>query len=356
MAEKDIKNLTLGELQRQMAEINEPPYRAKQVFFWLYRKGICAFDEMGNMPKELRDKLAKHYYISRLELIEHLQSADHTEKFLFGLNDGNFIESVLIYAMARETLCLSSQVGCKFACAFCASGHNGFVRNLFVSEIINQALFLQHERAHKITNYVFMGMGEPLDNYENVSKAILIMNDAKGMAIGARRITVSTCGIIPAIEKLKDLKLQINLSVSLHAADNKLRDELMPINKQYPLEKLIKACKDYINKAGRMITLEYILINGVNDSIEDAGKLAAIAKELKAKVNLVPFSKNFNINFKPGRKNNADIFMKRLIKNGIGATLRDSKGSDIRAACGQLAPLFRSDKDYLPKGRGKPAE
>jgi 23S rRNA (adenine2503-C2)-methyltransferase len=341
MGKRDIKNLTLEELKKEIVEMQEPPYRAGQIFFWLYRRDICDFNEMGNIPKALRDKLDQNYDISGLELSEHLKSTDGTEKFLFKLSDGNFIETVLIYARNRKTVCLSTQVGCKFACSFCASGLNGFIRDLTSSEITNQILFLQHNLKHKITNYVFMGMGEPLDNYENVSKAITIMNDPEGMGIGARRITISTCGIIPGIKKLKDLGLQVNLSISLHATNNRLRGVLVPINKRYPLEKIIKACEDYIDGTGRTITIEYILIRDKNDSLEDADGLSVIAKKLKAKVNLVPCSTIPRVNFQSTERRNINIFMNRLIKKGVNATLRESKGKDIQAACGQLAGRAR---------------
>ncbi len=337
MGKRDIKNLILEELKKAIVEMQEPGYRANQIFSWLYRTGVRDFDEMENIPRALKDKLGESYYISTLELSQHLKSTDGTEKFLFRLSDGNFIESVLIYAKNRKTICLSTQVGCKFACSFCASGLRGFIRNLTPAEIIDQILFLQHNLKHKITNYVLMGMGEALDNYENVSKAIMIMNDPEGMSIGARRITISTCGIIPGMKKLEGLGLQVNLSISLHATNNNLRDELMPINKRYPLEKLIKACEDFVNATGRMITIEYILIKDKNDSLEDADKLAAIAKKLKAKVNLVPYSTIPGLNFQAAGRKDMNIFMNRLIKRGVNATLRESKGKDIRAACGQLA-------------------
>jgi len=337
MGKNDIRNLTLEELKKTVVEMQEARYRANQIFFWLYRRGARDFHEMDNIPVTLRDKLGESYYISTLELSQHLKSTDGTEKFIFKLSDGNFIESVLISAKNRKTICLSTQVGCKFACSFCASGFIGFIRNLTPAEITNQILFLQHNLKHKITNYVLMGMGEPLDNYENVQKAIMIMNDPEGMAIGARRITISTCGIIPGMKKLQDLRLQINLSVSLHATNNNLRDALMPINKRYPLEKLIKACEDLINATGRMITIEYILIKDKNDSLEDADKLAAIAKKLKAKVNLVPYSTIPTLNFQSTGRKETNIFMNKLINRGVNATLRESKGKDIQAACGQLA-------------------
>ncbi len=343
MSKKDIKNFTLEELKEIIVKMDEPVYRAEQIFYWLYQKWIINFDEMNNIPYSLRNKLNQNYYISTLELSEHIKSIDKTEKFLFKLSDGNFTETVLISTKNRKTVCISTQVGCKFNCGFCASGQIGFVRNLTQSEILNQILFLQHNLKKDITNCVFMGMGEPLDNYENVSKAIIMMNDPKGMNIGARRITISTCGIVPGIEKLKDLGIQVNLSVSLHSANNNLRNELMPINKHYPLERLIKACEKFIKKTGRIITLEYVLIGNKNDSLQEANAVAQIARKLKAKVNLIPWSSVANMKFQPSQKKDIDMFVKRLINKGIKVTMRESKGKDIKAACGQLAGKVKNE-------------
>lgn len=337
MERKDIKDVTLKELKGAMIKLGQSDYRAEQLFRWLYQRGVSDFNQMKDIPKMLRDKLEKSYYIGRLHLHEHLKSSDQTEKFLFKLNDRNFIESVLIDVKQRKTICLSSQVGCRFNCPFCASGSRGFIRNLTPSEITAQVLFLQDNLKHKITNYVFMGMGEPLDNYENVTKAILIMNDSKAMGIGSRRITVSTCGIIPGIEQLSQLGLKINLSVSLHAPNDKSRSELMPINRRYPLASLIKACADFIDKTGRMITLEYVLIRGRNDSPDDADGLAEIAKLLNAKVNLIPYSEIPGQKFQPPKKEDIEMFMNRLRDRLVKVTLRQSKGKDIQASCGQLA-------------------
>ncbi|MFH1848390.1 MAG: 23S rRNA (adenine(2503)-C(2))-methyltransferase RlmN [Candidatus Omnitrophota bacterium] len=334
---KDIKDLTLDELKKELAGLGEPSYRAKQIFSWLYHKGADDFDLMNNLPAPLKDKLKNKYSIGKLELTERLKSVDKTEKFLFKLADGNFIETVLIYTSDRATVCLSTQVGCKFACSFCASGLGGFTRDLAPSEITGQILFLCFGLKRKITNYVFMGMGEPLDNYDNVSRAILIMNDPKGMNIGSRRITVSTCGLVPGIRKLKDLGLQVNLSVSLHAANSELRDEVMPVNKRYPLRSLIEACESYIAEAGRMITFEYVLIRGKNDSLKDADELGAIAKRLRAKVNLIPYSAVPGLCFQPPLRKDIKAFAERISKKGARVTLRESKGGDIQAACGQLS-------------------
>lgn len=337
MEKKDIKNYTLEELKGILAGMNEPLYKTRQIFFWLYKKNAGSFAEMINMSKPLAQKLDNFYYIGMLRAPERLISSDKTEKFLFKLRDGNYIETVLICTGERKTLCLSTQVGCKFACSFCASGHMGFIRDLMPSEIVNQILCLRRDFKHSVDNYVFMGMGEPLDNYDNTSKAILNMNNKDGLNIGARRITVSTCGVIPGIDRLKELDLQINLSVSLHAVNNQLRDKLVPINKRYPIEELIGACQRYFKKTGRVITLEYVLIKGKNHSPEDADRLAGIAKRLKSKVNLIICSGVARLYYKPPGKEEAILFMDRLKRNRVNVTLRRSKGQDIQAACGQLA-------------------
>ena len=334
---KDIKNFTLEEFKKELENISEPSYRAEQIFSWIYKKGVSDFNAMNNLPKPFRDKLSQSYLAGEIKLLKHLKSVDHTEKFLFELIDGNLIETVLIYAWNRKTLCISTQAGCKFACSFCASGMNGFKRDLNVSEILSQIMSIEHNLKHKITNFVFMGMGEPFDNYDNVSKAIKIMNSKKAMGIAARRITVSTSGIIPGIEKFKELGLQVNLSISLHAATNELRDKLMIVNKKYPLEKLLKTCEDYMENGGRMLTFEYILIKGVNDSQKDADELARIAKGLKAKVNLIAYSPISGLNFQAPLERDVKIFEDKLLKKGVSVTVRDSKGKDILAACGQLA-------------------
>jgi len=337
MDKKDIKNFTIEELRKELNNIREASYRAGQIFDWLYKKGVFEFSKMNNLPSPLKDKLCRVYRVGSIRLKEHLKSSDGTEKFLFELSDGHFIETVLIYSGSRKTVCLSTQVGCKFRCAFCASGTKGFTRSLTTSEMLDQILFLQRVLSHNITNFVFMGMGEPLDNYKNLSKAILIMNSTEALEIGARRITVSTCGVVPGIEKFKHLGIQVNLSISLHAVDNRLRDILVPINKVYPLEKLIAACEDYISEADRRITLEYVLIKGKNHSSKDAAGLSRIAKSLEAKVNLIPYSSVSGKDFEAPLKKEMLAFKAALVKDRINVTMRESKGGDIRAACGQLA-------------------
>ncbi|MGB7295833.1 MAG: 23S rRNA (adenine(2503)-C(2))-methyltransferase RlmN [Candidatus Aminicenantales bacterium] len=334
---KDIKDLTLAELGAELEKWGEPAYRAGQIFEWIYKKEARSFDAMTDLPKNLRQKLEDHFRLSALELAEGLRSADGTEKFLFRLADGVFVETVLIPAGTRRTLCLSTQVGCKFGCVFCASGREGFNRNLSPSEILGQILFLRDSPNVHLTNFVLMGMGEPLDNFENVVRAVRIMNAGEGLDIGARRLTISTVGIVPAIKELGSLGLQVNLSLSLHATTEALRSRLLPVNKTYSLAEVIRASADYAKKTGRMITVEYILISRLNDTAADAGRLAAIAKRLRAKINLIPYSSGCGPEWAASSRDRTDAFLRVLQEKGANATVRFSKGADIRAACGQLA-------------------
>ena len=337
MKKEDIKNLTPEELRKKLVSIKEPAYRSGQILSWLYVKGVKSFAQMSSLSSELQKKLTDSFYIGELELVERLISNDGTQKFLFKLLDGNFVETVLIKAAGRQTVCVSTQAGCKFACKFCASGKKGFIRNLKPSEITGQITYLKHKLNFHITNVVFMGMGEPLDNYLNSIKAVKIINDEKCLKVAARRITISTCGIIPAIKKLKNLKLQINLSISLHAANDKLRSRLMPVNKKYPLKNLINEVENYFKATNRKITLEYILIKSINDSKKDAEALARIARRLQATINLIRYHEIAGQNFKAPEKDAVDMFMKYLRQLDANVTLRVSKGIDISGACGQLA-------------------
>ena len=334
---KDIKDFTLKELEAGMAEIGEPAYRAEQIFAWVYQRGLRSFELCSDISKSLREKLAARYSFGAVDLLQRYLSADGTEKFLFKLADGFLIESVLIPAGARHTVCLSTQVGCKFGCAFCASGLGGFKRDLRSSEILGQVLFLRDRLKMHLTNFVFMGMGEPLDNFENTARAILIMNSPQGLGIAARRMTVSTVGLEPGIESLRKLGLQVNLSLSLHAVRDELRSKLVPINQKHPLEKVIGACQDYACASGRMMTLEYVLIQNINDGPADAQGLARIAARLKAKINLILYSPVCGLEFQPPSRNRATQFLEWLEDKGAHVTLRRSKGLDIQAACGQLA-------------------
>ncbi len=333
----DIKNLNLKELETVITSWGFPRFCAGQVFDWVYKKSAVDFSQMSNLPLDLRKRLAENYVLSCLELVKKQQSKDKTEKFLFELADKNFIEAVSIPAKDRVTGCISSQAGCKFACRFCASGQLGLRRNLEVAEIIEQALYLKnYSAAKKLTHIVFMGTGEPLDNYDNVLAAIRLINAKDGMGIGARRITISTCGIIPGIEKLAQEKLQIELSVSLHAADNATRDKLMPVNKKYPLEQLLRCCRDYVKKTNRQVTFEYILVKDINSGLPDARRLAIMLAGFDCKVNLIPANPARNLGILAPPAGAVKVFQNALSQSGVKVTLRQARGEDIDAACGQL--------------------
>ena len=346
----DIRDLTLEELRAELAAMGERPFRAAQVFDWLYKKKAAGFDEFTTLSRSLREKLAARFALGALAVADTRTSPDGTTKLLLRLGDGQNVETVLIPAGRRLTVCLSTQVGCKFACAFCASGRHGFRRDLRPSEITGQVLAAGRAAGREPSNYVFMGMGEPLDNWAAVEKAIRIMNDPAGLAVAARRMTVSTAGFADAFPRLEALDLQINLSLSLHAVTDRLRDRLMPINRRFPLETIVAAAERYVRSGGRMLTLEYIVLRGLNDSLDDADGLAAVARRLRAKVNLIAYSPVEGLPF--GTPSEADMarFKRRLEERKVGVTVRLSKGADIAAACGQLAGQFRERAGPGPAG------
>ncbi|MFH0855681.1 MAG: 23S rRNA (adenine(2503)-C(2))-methyltransferase RlmN [Candidatus Omnitrophota bacterium] len=334
----DIKALNLKALQNNLTSFGFPKYHARQIFNWIYKKGVLDFAQMSDLAQGLRDKLKERFYVSGLEVIDKLVSSDGTKKVLFKLNDANIIEGAMIPSKERATGCVSTQVGCKFGCRFCASGLAGFKRNLTYLEIIDEVLALKREALpDNLTHLVFMGTGEPLDNYAEVMKAIRIINSADGLNIGARRITISTSGVIPGIQRLAGEGLQIELSVSLHATNDALRSKLMPINKEYPLKELISSCKEYSAKTNRQVTFEYILIKGLNAYLKDAQDLAKLLSGWKlAKVNIIPSNPISELKIEaPGRKE-ALLFKDCLEKQGVNVTLRKERGEDINAACGQL--------------------
>lgn len=334
---RDIRDLSFDELRAVLAEDGEPAYRAEQVFAWLYRRGASSFAEFTDLPRPLRDRLAARFSLRPLEAAEVRRSADGTTKTLFRLSDGWNIETVFIPSGTRRTICLSTQAGCKFSCAFCASGKGGFHRHLTPGEILGQVLHFRSGPDAGLTNLVFMGMGEPLDNLDNVERVLRVLNDPRGFGFAARRMTVSTCGLVPGIERFARIDLQINLSISLHAADDETRNRLMPVNRRYPLAELISACEDYLAAGGRKITFEYVLLKGVNDRPADAERLARLARRLGAKVNLIAFSPVEGLPFERPDPEAASAFAGRLRNKGTAVTVRSSKGSDIQAACGQLA-------------------
>jgi 23S rRNA (adenine2503-C2)-methyltransferase len=343
-AKIDIKWLQFHEIEDKVREFSEPLYRARQIADWLYQKRIQSFDEMTDLPREFRNRLAEHFEFSKIEIVRVLGSGDTTRKFLFRLADGSLIESVLIPASPalygsrsdRRTICVSTQVGCAYGCKFCASGLDGFSRNLNPNEIIDQIIAVERESGEKIDNIVFMGMGEPLANFENLMRAIKIINASWGLGIGARRITVSTSGLAPQIKKLADEPLQIRLAISLHGATDEVRSQIMPINRRYNLETLLAACEYYAKRKKQRLTFEYILIADVNDADEQARILARHAKRLSAKVNLIPYNTVHGLPWSRPSQDGQEKFLSILRERGVDATLRREKGHDIDAACGQL--------------------
>lgn len=333
----NIRNYSLEELEKVFQQWRLPGYHARQVFSWIYQKQARSFEAMTNLALDLRSRLKERFVFKPLELEKLQESADGTKKFLFRLEDGNLIESVLIPVKERLTVCLSSQAGCSFSCGFCASGIAGFKRNLEVSEITGQLLEIEYGlKDSAVTNVVFMGTGEPLNNYENVLKAIRIINAPEGLNIGARRITISTCGIIPGIKRLSTEGLQIELSVSLHAADEKTRGMLMPVNKKYRLKDLISTCKDYAALTKRQVTFEYVLIKGINCSKEAADNLIRLLTGWECKINLLVYNPIKEFPYQPPDAREVEFFVWLLRKRGIVVTLRKSRGKDIDGACGQL--------------------
>jgi 23S rRNA (adenine2503-C2)-methyltransferase len=370
----DIKSLTREELETQFKAWNEPVYRIDQLLDWLYARRVTTWEAMTNLPKGLREKLRAGYSLQTLELARKQGSRDTTQKFLWRLADGSLIESVLIPANPalygdasdRHTLCISTQVGCAYGCKFCASGLEGWKRNLGPHEIIEQILSVErwgeNERESErlkdsvadpetggvqppktaknktrfVDNIVVMGMGEPLANYDNLLKALRTLNAPWGGGIGARKITISTSGLAPQIRQLACEPLQFRLAISLHGATDEVRNRIMPVNRKYPLRELVSACEDYQSEKGRMITLEYILIAGINDSLEQTRPLASLARRLHAKVNLIPYNKVEDLPWERPAEDVCENFLAALEDQGITATLRREKGHDIDAACGQL--------------------
>jgi 23S rRNA (adenine2503-C2)-methyltransferase len=340
----EVKSLLLNELQEELHKLGEPSYRAGQIADWLYQKRVKSFDEMTDLSRTLRAQLAHQFAFSNLDVVRVLGSRDSTRKFLFRLSDGNLIESVLIPASPalyggssdRRTICISTQVGCAYGCKFCASGLEGFSRNLRPNEIVDQIIAIESATAEKIDNIVFMGMGEPLANFSNLMRAIRIINAPWAVGIGARHITVSTSGLAPEIKKLADEALQIRLAISLHAATDQVRNQIMPINRRYNIETLLSACDYYAARKKQRLTFEYILIAGVNDDDEQAYLLARPAGKLSAKVNLIPYNTVEGLPWSRPSRNRQEKFLSILRAHKIAATLRREKGHDIDAACGQL--------------------
>ena len=335
---KNIKNYNLDELKIELENIGEKKFRAEQIFSWIYVEKVKSFDEMTNLSLELRQKLEENYSIGNFEIAKKLVSKDGTKKYLFNINDDeqNLIETVLMEYHHGFTVCVSSQIGCKMGCKFCASTGIPFVRNLMPGEIIEQILAIEKDENLRISNIVFMGIGEPLDNFDNVMKAIEIINHPKGLNIGARHISISTSGLVPKIYELADKQTQCTLSISLHSSNNQTRSSMMPVNNVYPIEELMKACKYYIQKTNKRISFEYALAKESNDNLEDAKELAKLLKGMIAHVNLIPINKIESGIYTKSSNENIIKFRDYLNDHGIVASIRRELGSDIDAACGQL--------------------
>ena len=333
---KKIKDYDLEELKQEMFTLGEKPFRAEQIFKWLYIEKIKSFDEMTNISLELREKLKQNYTLSNYNILKKQESKDGTKKYLFDILDGNAIETVLMEYHHGKTICVSSQVGCKMGCKFCASTGIPFIRSLTPGEIVQQIISVEQDIGDNISNVVFMGIGEPFDNYDSVMKSIRIMNNPKGLQIGARHISVSTSGIVPRIYDLAKENFQCTLSISLHATTDEKRSELMPVNIRYPIQELLQACKDYIAKTNKRISFEYALVKGKNDNEEDAKQLIKLLKGMLCHVNLIPVNPIENGVFKKTSNENVIKFRDYLNDHGIVATVRRELGSDIDAACGQL--------------------
>ena len=343
----DIKSMTLEEITQACREMGEPAFRGKQIFTWLH-KGVTSFDDMSNLSKALREKLAAQYYITAPTVArKQMSRLDGTIKYLWELQDGNCIETVLMQYKHGNTVCISSQVGCRMGCAFCASTIAGKLRDLKPSEMVDQVLFTQLDSGQEISNIVLMGIGEPLDNMDNVLRFLELINHADGMNIGMRHISLSTCGVVPGIDRLAELQLQLTLSVSLHAPDTETRSRIMPVNRAYDVEELFAACHRYFQKTGRRISFEYSMIDGVNDNDWQADLIAKRISGMPGHVNLIPLNDVVESPFKPSKR--VAAFQKRLQSHGVTATVRRSLGGDIDASCGQLRRKAMEERGELPK-------
>ncbi|WP_286669518.1 23S rRNA (adenine(2503)-C(2))-methyltransferase RlmN [Thomasclavelia cocleata] len=333
---KNIYDYSLEQLTEYLALIKQKPFRAKQVFSWLYQKDAQSFEDMSDLSKDLRNQLNEEFTLDVLKIKEKQVSRDGTIKYLFELLDGSLIESVLMIHDYGRSLCVTSQVGCNMKCTFCASGLLNRQRNLTAGEIVAQIIKVQEDIKQRISHVVVMGTGEPFDNYDNVMNFVRIINHPHGLAIGARHITISTCGLIDGINKYSEEGIQTNLAISLHAPNDEIRNELMPINKVYPMDDLREAVSNYINKTNRRVTFEYILLKDINDDIIYARQLAHYLRGLNAYVNLIPYNSVDEHGYQPSSKEQAEIFKSELLRLHINVTMRKEHGRDIDGACGQL--------------------
>ena len=346
MEQLDIKSQELSELKKTVEGLSEKPFRAKQIYEWLHKKQAESFQEMTNLSVGLREKLERNCQILSLKVLEvQTSKLDGTQKYLFALPDGNVVESVLMRYHHGNSVCISSQVGCRMGCRFCASTIGGWTRNLLPSEMLDQVYKIQKLSKERVSNVVVMGTGEPLDNYENLLRFIRMLSDEKGLHISQRNITVSTCGIVPRMYDLAEEDLQITLAISLHASNQKKREQLMPIAAKYPLDELLKACRNYFEKTGRRLTFEYSLVGGENDSQEDAEELAHLIKGLNCHVNLIPVNPIKERSYVQSDKKVIANFQNKLEKYQINVTIRREMGRDIDGACGQLRKSYIDKKE-----------
>lgn len=345
MDKKDIASFGYDELIEEMKQIGEKPFRAKQIYSWLHEKLADSFDEMTNLSKAFREKLDHEYEIKKVTMAaRQISQVDPTEKFLFELEDGNMIESVLMKYNYGNSVCISSQVGCRMGCRFCASTIDGLERNLTGSEMLRQIYHIQKITGERVSNIVVMGTGEPLDNYDNFVKFIHMISDEHGLHISQRNITASTCGIVPNILRLSEEGLQITLALSLHGSNQEKRKKLMPVANKYELSEVLNACDVYFEKTGRRVTFEYSLVKGVNDQPEDIRELTAILKHRNCHLNVIPVNPIRERDFQKPDSKNAQEFKNKLEKNGINVTIRRERGSDIDGACGQLRRRYAAAK------------
>ena len=341
MEEIDIKSLNLKELTGILEDIGEKPFRAKQIYQWIHEKGAASYDDMTNISKQLKEKLKEHYPLTvlRQEMVQ-ISKIDGTRKYLFALSDGNVIESVLMRYKHGNSVCISSQVGCRMGCRFCASTLDGKVRNLRASEMLDQIYRIGADIGERISNVVVMGTGEPLDNYDNLLKFIELLTDENGLNISQRNLTISTCGIVPKMRELAERKLQITLALSLHASSQEKRLRLMPIANKYDISEVLEACRYYFEQTKRRVTFEYSLVNGVNDTAEDAKELTALVKGMNCHINLIPVNPIKERDYVQPSSERVRDFKNKLEKNGINGTIRREMGRDIDGACGQLRKRY----------------
>lgn len=345
MEKQDIKSLTLEELTEAIRQMGDKPFRAKQIYQWLHQKLVTDFDEMSNLSKSLREKLKEQFTLTALYPADvKISQIDGTRKYLFRLEDGNVIESVWMQYHHGNSVCISSQVGCRMGCRFCASTLDGLERNLTTAEMLDQIYRIQTLTGERVSNIVIMGSGEPLDNYDNVIRFLRMISDENGLNISQRNITLSTCGIVPNILRLAEENIQITLALSLHAPNDEVRKTLMPIANRYSLKEILPACQTYFEKTGRRLTFEYSLVSGVNDNLDEAKALTSLLKNMHGHVNLIPVNPIKERDYRQSDRKAIEAFKSYLEKNGINVTVRREMGRDINGACGQLRKSFLEEE------------